>query len=114
MFKLKFFGSAFVLPSIDKWDKGEQARDLRMFLQDLGVPRIRFHDWGNDHAFHLDSCNSSVVIGVWKDLKTMQFYIRKAGVDTAGISDAPCLHNPAHEPRILNMMYNSRQDGFKS
>ena len=36
--------SSFVLPRIDKWDKGEQARDLRMFLVGLGLPEIRFHD----------------------------------------------------------------------
>lgn len=42
--EIKCFDSAFVLPRIDKWDKGEQARKLRMFLQGLGLPRIRFHD----------------------------------------------------------------------
>lgn len=36
--------SSFVLPRIDKWDRGDQARELRMFLEGLGLPRIRFHD----------------------------------------------------------------------
>ena len=42
--KMQSFDSPFVLPRIDKWDKGEQARELRMFLNGLGLPRIRFHD----------------------------------------------------------------------
>ena len=35
---------AFVLPRLMKWTKGEQARELRMFLEGMGLPRIRFHD----------------------------------------------------------------------
>ena len=45
--KLKLKNSTsnlFVLPRIHKWDKGEQARELRMFLSGLGLPVIRFHD----------------------------------------------------------------------
>jgi hypothetical protein len=41
-------------------------------------------------------------MGGWKDLKTMQFYIRKAGVDISGISDGLNLHNPKIESKILN------------
>jgi len=35
-----------------------------------------------------------MAMGGWKDLKTMQFYIRKAGVDISGISDGLKFHNP--------------------
>lgn len=31
----------FVLPRIHKWDKGEQARELRSFLMGMGLPMIR-------------------------------------------------------------------------
>jgi len=42
--KLKSAGSEFVLPRLSKWDKSEQARELRFFLKTLGLPEIRFHD----------------------------------------------------------------------
>ncbi|WP_291515675.1 tyrosine-type recombinase/integrase [Bdellovibrio sp. ArHS] len=34
----------WVLPRNDRWDRGQQAKDLRMFLQVVGLPQIRFHD----------------------------------------------------------------------
>src|SRR5262249_10473088 len=42
--KLLQTDTTFVLPRIDKWDKGEQARELRMFLAGIGLPAVRFHD----------------------------------------------------------------------
>ncbi len=33
-------------------------------------------------------------MGGWRDLKTMQRYIRKAGVDIKGITNNLDLHNP--------------------
>jgi integrase len=103
--KLKSFDSAFVLPRIDKWDKREQARELRMFLQGLGLPRIRFHDLRATWATIMLSMGTPaiqvMIMGGWKDLKTMQYYIRKAGVDTSGISDKLRLHNPAQESEVL-------------
>ncbi len=44
-----------------------------------------------------------MAMGGWKDLKTMQFYIRKAGVDTSGISDKLSLHNPTSENIVLKL-----------
>jgi integrase len=96
--KLKNYDSNFVLPRIDKWDKGEQARELRMFLLGLGLPRIRFHDLRASWATVMLSRGIAPIkvmaMGGWKDLKTMQYYIRKAGVDISGISDDLSLHNP--------------------
>lgn len=93
--------SPFVLPRVDKWDRGEQARELRRFLEGLGLPRIRFHDLRATWATIL-LCNGIEPIkvmcaGGWKDLKTMQFYVRKAGVDVRGITDGLSLHNPSQE-----------------
>lgn len=42
--KLQSGGNDFVLPRLSKWDKGEQARELRFFLKAQGLPEIRFHD----------------------------------------------------------------------
>ena len=96
--KLKNFNPPFVLPRIDKWDKGEQARELRMFLQGLGLPRIRFHDlratWATLTLGTGVAPIKVMAMGGWKDLKTMQLYIRKAGVDVQGVIDKLDLHNP--------------------
>ena len=97
--KLRNLNPPFVLPRIDKWDKGRQADDLRMFLEGVGLPRIRFHDLRATWATIMLSKGIAPIkvmaMGGWKDLKTMQFYIRKAGVDVAGIADSLDLHNPA-------------------
>lgn len=96
--KVKAFDSAFVLPRIDKWDKGEQARELRMFLQGLGLPQIRFHDLRATWATLMLSKGTPpikvMVMAGWKDLKTMQFYIRKSGLELSGMTDDFALHNP--------------------
>ena len=88
----------FVLPRIDKWDKGEQARELRRFLEGVGLPRIRFHDLRASWATVMLSKGIPAIkimaMGGWKDLKTMQIYIRKAGVNIDGIADNLDLHNP--------------------
>ena len=90
--------SSFVLPRISSWDKGEQARELRRVLQGLGLPRVRFHDlratWATIMLTRGIPPIKVMSMGGWKDLKTMQFYIRKAGVDISGISDGLSLHNP--------------------
>lgn len=98
---LKTKETGFVLPRVDKWDRGEQARELRMFLMGLGLPRIRFHDLRATWATIMLSKGIEpikvMIMGGWKDLKTMQFYIRRAGVNISGISDSLKLHNPIHE-----------------
>jgi len=82
--------SHFVLPRIDKWEKGEQARELRAFLMVLGLPRIRFHDLRATCATILLAKGVpalKVQIGLgWKDIKTMSLYIRKAGVSVTGMT----------------------------
>ncbi|MDO9183967.1 MAG: site-specific integrase [Bacteriovorax sp.] len=106
--KLKNHDSNFVLPRIDKWDKSEQARELRMFLMGLGLPVIRFHDLRASWATLMLSKGIPPIkvmsMAGWKDLKTMQYYIRKAGVDISGISDNLSLHNPNSEAKILSFV----------
>ena len=99
----------FVLPRMHKWDKGEQARELRMFLSGLGLPTIRFHDLRATWATLLLSKGVApikiMMMGGWKDLKTMQIYVRKAGVDIKGASDCLALHNPSatKEAEVLQL-----------
>ena len=96
--KLRYFDSTYVLPRIDKWDKGEQARELRTFLMGIGLPRIRFHDLRASWCTIMLSMGIEPIkvmkMGGWKDLKTMQIYMRKAGVDIKGITDHLEIHDP--------------------
>ncbi len=105
--KLKSYDSHFVFPRIDRWDKGEQARELRRTLEGLGLPRVRFHDLRATWATIMLSKGIPAIkvmsMGGWKDLKTMQFYIRKAGVDISGISDKLVLHDSSRLNNVLEM-----------
>ncbi|MFN8846389.1 MAG: tyrosine-type recombinase/integrase [Bdellovibrionales bacterium] len=83
--KLKSAGSEFVLPRLSKWDKGEQARELRFFLKTLGLPEIRFHDLRASWATMLLGKgvppSQVMAMGGWKDMDTMMIYMRKAGIN---------------------------------
>lgn len=83
--KLQSGGSDFVLPRMSKWDKGEQARELRFFLKAIGLPEIRFHDLRASWATLLlgkgVAPSQVMAMGGWKDMDTMMIYMRKAGID---------------------------------
>lgn len=80
----------FVLPRIEAWDKNEQARVLRAFLEKVDLPRIRFHDLRASWATVMLSKGVEPIkvmsMGGWRDLKTMQIYIRKSGINIQGIT----------------------------
>ena len=86
--KIKTFSTGFVLPRICKWEQGEQARQLRLFLKSIGLPEVRFHDLRASWATLLLSrgvAPSKVMsMGGWSDMKTMMIYMRKAGIDIKG------------------------------
>lgn len=81
-----------VLPRLPRWDQGEQARILREFCLGIGLPSIKFHT--------LRACFATQLIrnGVppiqiqkicgWRDLETMQRYIRLAGIEVKGATDS--------------------------
>lgn len=87
-------GSPYVLPHLYEWQKGEQARQLAVFLQANGLPVVRFHDLRASWATMLLSKGVVPIkvmkMGGWKDLETMMIYARKAGVDIRGATD--CLN----------------------
>jgi len=106
--KLQNFDSHFVLPRSPRWDKGEQAQYLRMFLQGIGLPQVKFHDLRATWATIMLSQGVEPIkvmnMGGWKNLKTMQIYIRKAGVSIKGITDALDLHDPCQEKaRVISI-----------
>lgn len=81
-----------VLPRMWKWTIGFQASELRQFCVGVGLPSIRFHTLRACFATQLIR-NGVPPIQVmkicgWKDLKTMQRYIRIAGIEIEGATDS--------------------------
>jgi integrase len=99
--KMKSADSHFVLPRLTRWDQGQQAEALRMFLVGLGLPVVRFHDlratWATLMLGKGIEPAKVMVMGGWKDLKTMMVYMRKAGINIRGITDVLTLHDPSTE-----------------
>jgi integrase len=81
----------FVLPRIKEWKNGAQASVLRKFLGELGLPSIRFHDLRATWATILLSKGVPYPVvmemGGWAETKTMDRYLRKAGVNIKGATN---------------------------
>ena len=96
--KLKLADSKYVLPRIVDWDRSAQAKVLRNFLTQIGLPSIKFHALRACFATHLLRNGVSVVtvmkIGGWKDMATMQRYVRLAGIEVQGASDSLSFLSP--------------------
>ncbi len=86
--KLKRANEKFVLHHFKSWTDGEAAGILREFCVGSGLPSIKFHTLRSCFATQLirDGIAPAVVMKIcgWKDLKTMQRYIRLAGIEVKG------------------------------
>jgi integrase len=93
--KQQNFGSdehgQFFLPRFSTWKEGYQAKVLRAFCREIGIPTVRFHTLRACFATHLISRGvpSTTVMKIcgWRDLKTAERYIRLAGVDERGATE---------------------------
>lgn len=107
-------GTDFVLPRMDRWDRGQQARDLRFFCQSVGIPIIRFHDLRASWATLLLSKGVEPIkvmkMGGWKDLETMMLYARKAGIDIRGATECLNLHKHGTQIASVTHIGNARGD----
>jgi len=106
--------SDFLFPRHWEWDKGEQARVLRAFCIANKLPSVKFHTLRACFATQLISTGipATVVMKIcgWRDLKTMQRYIRLAGVDEAGATEG-LKFIPSEEVAMETVvnMYNYRR-----
>jgi integrase len=80
-----------LLPAFSDWRIGNQAVILRGFCQANSLPSIKFHTLRACFATQLISTGvpPTIVMKIcgWKDMKTMQRYVRLAGVDEAGATE---------------------------
>lgn len=84
--------SEYVFPRFWQWDRGLQARILRNFCYINGLPSIRFHTLRACFATQMlrigvEPAKVMKVCG-WKELKTMQHYVRLAGIEIQGVTEA--------------------------
>lgn len=81
-----------VLPRLGGWEKGMQAKILRQFCVGIGLPSIKFHTLRACFATQLIRQGIPPIqiqkICGWKDLETMQIYIRLAGIDVQGVTES--------------------------
>jgi integrase len=81
----------FVLPRLLDWLQGSQAKVLKDFCRSVDLPPVRFHTLRACFATQLLSegvvMTKVMKIGGWKDIKTMQIYLRLAGIDERGATD---------------------------
>ena len=84
-------GQGFILPRLNRWENGVQAAVLRTFCLEHRLPSVKFHTLRACFGTQLLRQGIAAVIVMkiagWKDLKTMQRYIRLAGVEVAGATD---------------------------
>lgn len=81
----------FVLPRIDAWTQGQQAKVLKSFCREISIPEVKFHTLRACFATQLisDGVEPIKVMKVcgWQDLKTMARYLRLSGVEEKGVTD---------------------------
>lgn len=89
--KLQRANEKGVLPRFQAWIDGAQAEILRKFCVGSGLTSVKFHTLRACFATQLikDAIAPAVVMKIcgWKDLKTMQRYIRLAGIEVKGATE---------------------------
>ncbi len=92
-------GSSQVFARCNDWQRGLQAKVLRSFCFIHGLPSIKFHTLRACFATQMlrlgvEPAKVMKICG-WKELKTMQHYVRLAGIDVQGATEAIKLFDTA-------------------
>jgi len=81
-----------VFPILADLKRGHQAKVLRAFCTANGLTPIKFHTLRACFATHLLAAGvpeaKVMKIGGWRDRDTMMIYVRMAGIDEAGATEA--------------------------
>lgn len=106
--KVRSSTEKFVLPRFQCWADGRQAEILREFCVGAGIPSVKFHTLRACFATQLikDGVAPAVVMKIagWKDLKTMQRYIRLAGIEVNGATEGLKLLDESEAMgRVINL-----------
>ncbi len=97
--------------------RGAQAKIIRAFCENEGLKSIKFHTLRACFATHLIQAGvpatTIMKIGGWKDLETMQIYIRLAGIEEAGATEklnfkAKTIVQPAVLPQNVVNLFSRR------
>lgn len=109
--RIKRANEKYVLHHFQSWKDGRQADILREFCVGSGLPSVKFHTLRACFATQLikDGVAPAVVMKIagWKDLKTMQRYIRLAGIEVKGATDGLKL---LPEEEVMGRVVNLFQD----
>lgn len=99
---------AHVLPRIHRWGHGEAAKFLRDFCTQIGITPVNFHALRACFATHLLNAGvSSPIVKKmcgWTEEKVMNRYIRLAGVDVSGATEALRFRMPTAEETRLKVV----------
>lgn len=89
--KLQAGNRVHVYPRFIEWDRGEAAKVLRRFCAGTGLKSVKFHALRACFATQLLRANIAPVVVMricgWRELKTMQHYVRLSGVEIDGATD---------------------------
>lgn len=108
-------GNKFVLPRFQVWKDGRQAEVLREFCVGAGIPSVKFHTLRSCFATQLirDGVAPAVVMKIcgWKDLKTMQRYIRLAGIEIKGATEGLKLYSEKQAMGRVVDLFGGKNEG---
>jgi integrase len=83
--------ASHVFPRHWEWERGLQAKVLRRFCFIHGLPSIKFHTLRACFATQMlrQGVEAAKVMKIcgWKELKTMQHYVRLAGIEVQGATE---------------------------
>jgi len=102
-------GSEFVLPRLEEWTGGMQAQVLRSFCEGIGITQVKFHDLRATFITRLlgQGISLAVVMAIvgHSQIKTTQAYLRLAGLELKGATEALEIEVPADQAgaKVINI-----------